>query len=506
MRAVWVIQHDEAEPPALIRTVLERLDLALATVRPDQKPLPDKLPEECSALVLMGGPYGVYESDEQPWIVQELALLREAIDTARPVLGICLGAQLLASAGGANVYPADPPKEIGWHPIKLTPEGQRDPLSKFLANPLTGEPTSVFQWHGDTFDLPPGGIRLATSTRFPQQAFRLGRAAYGFQFHFEVTEEVIRHWVTLWRREMQDHEVTADDILSGLKEHLPLLNRRGEELVRAFAALIHASPMRELPAAPVHGQSGRPVHQRRIDPHPTGVDASNLAAVAAFRMQEDAQRLEHSRTPDESGPAAQEIGDGDPASRPHDASPAPDAPAAPSLRASRAAFQREIEPYRTGTDKYNPAAVAASRREKRRSGRRKLSEELRVTVKSAREEKTMRVVDISEQGALLQFVGAAVALTRSDTVVCQFSAAPGDASSLEPKTRHDDIVSARSRAASGDAPLLEVPGTVVRSEKKKGPKETVWNFGIDFPRMPPAQTERLQHLVKLRRPAGRPAE
>jgi len=227
MRTVWVFQHDDAESPALIRTVLERLDCAVLTFRPDRKPLPETLAGDCSALVAMGGPAGVYQQETHPWIARELDLLREAMKTARPVLGICLGAQLLAAAGGANVYPGDPPREIGWHNIKLTSEGLRDPLSKFLANPLTGEATSVFQWHGDTFDLPPGAVLLATATRFPQQGFRLGRSAYGFQFHFEITEEILRRWVNLWRKDLEGHEVTADDILSGVKYHLPLLNRRG---------------------------------------------------------------------------------------------------------------------------------------------------------------------------------------------------------------------------------------------------------------------------------------
>lgn len=248
MRTVWIIQHIDAEPPSLIQTVLQRQNLLAVTMRPDQSPLPEQLAADCSALVVMGGTMGVNEQEQHPWIGRELALLRQAIDTARPVLGVCLGAQFLAAAGGANVYPGDPPKEIGWATIKLTPEGHSDPLSRFLANPNTEEPTTVFQWHGDTFDLPPGGVLLAGSARFPQQAFRLGRAAYGLQFHFEVTEQIIRHWVGLWRKEMEGAGVTADEILSGLKEHLPLLNRRGEELVRAFAALIHASPLRVLPA------------------------------------------------------------------------------------------------------------------------------------------------------------------------------------------------------------------------------------------------------------------
>ena len=296
MRMVWVFQHDDAESPALIRTVLERLDLSVLVFRPDRKPLPQAIGADCSALVVMGGPFGVYEQDAHPWIAQELALMREAMETGRPVLGVCLGAQLLAAAGGANVYAADPPKEIGWHRIKLTAEGQQDPLAKFLANPVTGEATSVFQWHGDTFDLPPGAVLLATETRIPQQAFRLGRTAYGFQFHFEVTEEVIRRWVNLWKRDLQDHETTADDILSGLKDHLPLLNRRGEELVRAFAALVHASPEREIPGAGAAATAAeiarKKARQPRIGINPTGLDSSNPAVTAMVEAQAEAKRVE----------------------------------------------------------------------------------------------------------------------------------------------------------------------------------------------------------------------
>jgi len=250
MRTVWVLQHDDAEPAALIHTSLQRQNLLPHTLRADRERLPDGLPPECAAIVVMGGPMSVYEQERYPWIERELGLLRLAIDSARPVLGVCLGAQLLAAAGGARVYAGDPPKEIGWGAIKLTAEGRADPLARFLADPNTEVPTTVFQWHGDTFDLPPGAVQLARSMRVPQQAFRLGRAAYGFQFHFEVTEQIIRGWVALWEKDMLAQGVSADDIFSGLKEHLPVLNRRGEELVRAFAALVHASPIQVLSALP----------------------------------------------------------------------------------------------------------------------------------------------------------------------------------------------------------------------------------------------------------------
>jgi GMP synthase-like glutamine amidotransferase len=257
MPNVWILQHEDAEPAALIHTVLRRQELSLSVLRPDQEPLPERLPADCSALVVMGGSMAVYEQDRQPWIASELGLLRQALDSARPVLAVCLGAQMLAAAGGGRVYPGDPPKEIGWYTVKVAPEGRSDPLARFLADPATEAPTTVFQWHGDTFDLPPGAVRLARSARFPNQAFRLGRTAYGFQFHFEVTEQMIRSWVALWRKDMQAQGVSADEIFAGLKEHLSLLNRRGEELVRAFAALVRASPVQVL-SPPLSAAEGKP--------------------------------------------------------------------------------------------------------------------------------------------------------------------------------------------------------------------------------------------------------
>jgi GMP synthase-like glutamine amidotransferase len=295
MRTVWVLQHDDAEPAGLIQTVLRRsLDPAFVTLRPDRQGVPEKLGEECSALIVMGGPMGVYEQEKFPWIAGELALIREAIETARPVLAVCLGSQLLAAAAGANVYKGEADTEIGWGQIKLTPEGHEDPLARFLANPATGDATTVFQWHGDTFDLPPGAVLLATSTRYPQQAFRSGRVAYGFQFHFEITEQIVRHWAQLWHRQMAAEGVTADDLFSGLKEHLPVLNRRGEEIVRAFGALIVASPLRALPATNPGESTAARRRRLRIEPR---LDESWIEEEKN-RQSGKASRLQAARQPD----------------------------------------------------------------------------------------------------------------------------------------------------------------------------------------------------------------
>jgi GMP synthase-like glutamine amidotransferase len=132
-------------------------------------------------LIVMGGPMGVYDQDRHPWLKNEIALIGEAIASGTTVLGICLGAQLIAAALGAKVYP-NSQKEIGWFPVTLTEEGRRSPLLRDFPATLP-----VFHWHGDTFDLPQGGTHLMTSPACVNQAFSYCDRVIGLQFHLEVT-------------------------------------------------------------------------------------------------------------------------------------------------------------------------------------------------------------------------------------------------------------------------------------------------------------------------------
>lgn len=132
-------------------------------------------------LVVMGGPMGVGDESVHPWLAPEKALIGEAIAAEKTVLGVCLGAQLIAEALGARVYP-NPEKEIGWMPVELTESGRASPLTGFLPASL-----DVFHWHGDTFDLPPGAVRLARSGPCANQAFVYGGRVLGLQFHLEST-------------------------------------------------------------------------------------------------------------------------------------------------------------------------------------------------------------------------------------------------------------------------------------------------------------------------------
>ena len=142
---------------------------------------------DCDLLVVLGGPIGAYEEEKYPFLTGEMAMIRERLKSARPALGICLGAQLFARALDARVYPG-PAKEIGWAPVTLTPEGKRSPLRCL-------EDTPVLHWHGDTFDLPQGAELLASTTICRNQAFRYGKSVLAFQFHPEASAKNFERWL-----------------------------------------------------------------------------------------------------------------------------------------------------------------------------------------------------------------------------------------------------------------------------------------------------------------------
>jgi GMP synthase-like glutamine amidotransferase len=156
--------------------------------------------ENFDTLIILGGPMAVYEMDDFPHLAVASRLIREAINRQMKVLGICLGAQLIAHCLGAEVYRGPGGPEVGWLPIELTADGVRDPLMRKLAvHPRVGDfwnRFKVFHWHGDTFDLPMGARRLARSAIYENQAFCLGDTVYAFQFHIEVTEKMVGEWLS----------------------------------------------------------------------------------------------------------------------------------------------------------------------------------------------------------------------------------------------------------------------------------------------------------------------
>lgn len=173
----------------------------------------EKIPdtEAFNTLIMMGGPMSVNEDDIYPYIKKEEDLVRDFIFEDKRILGICLGAQIMAKALGARVYKGAQ-KEIGWADIELTSEGIADPMmNKLAVHPqvqVSERRFKVFHWHSETFDIPEGAVRLAGSELFPNQAFRYGKNAYAFQFHIEVTKEMIYDWL---KTEDVDHEKLKTD-------------------------------------------------------------------------------------------------------------------------------------------------------------------------------------------------------------------------------------------------------------------------------------------------------
>jgi len=139
-------------------------------------------------LIIMGGPMSVDDETKFDWLSKEKNFIKNAIGKRKTVIGICLGAQLIAQILGAKVYP-NKQKEIGWFPIRLTKSAKQHPLFRSLENKVT-----VFHWHGDTFDLPAGAHHLAETNAYPNQAFALGRHALALQFHPEVSSSGMERW------------------------------------------------------------------------------------------------------------------------------------------------------------------------------------------------------------------------------------------------------------------------------------------------------------------------
>ena len=185
----WLlVQHVTFEGPGAIADAITAAGADLSVVRVDRGDAvpPPAAIADCAGLVVMGGPMSVH--DDLGWLADERALLRAAVESGRPVLGVCLGAQQLAAALGAPVTEGPAP-EYGVGEVHLTAEADRDPVFGPAPTPLP-----CVHWHGDTFALPEGAVRLAGNAAYENQAFRFGARAYGLQFHVEVTASLVAHW------------------------------------------------------------------------------------------------------------------------------------------------------------------------------------------------------------------------------------------------------------------------------------------------------------------------
>ena len=189
MKSIVVFQHVAWEILGTFHPLLKQAGFRIRYVNFGRDPEAKPKIKDYDGLIVLGGPMGVYETEKHPHLKTEIACITEAIEANKPVLGICLGAQLTATALGAAVKP-NAKKEIGWYGLNLTAEGKKDPVLSEL-----GESETIFQWHGDRFEIPKGAARLAESNLCDNQAYRYGEKVYGFQFHLEVDEPMVKRWL-----------------------------------------------------------------------------------------------------------------------------------------------------------------------------------------------------------------------------------------------------------------------------------------------------------------------
>jgi GMP synthase (glutamine-hydrolysing) len=220
---VLIIMHVPSEGPGTLGSFLLSRNADVTTVKLyDGDPLP-RNPSSLDMIVSMGGPMNVYEDEKYPFLATETLFLREALGKGIPMIGICLGAQMIARAAGAQVT-LSPKKEVGWRKVSLTEAGREDTLFRGLLTTL-----EVFQWHEDMFHIPEKGTLLATSEDCPHQSFRLGKA-FGVQFHVEATKEMLSEWFA-----------GSDDLAGVLKRYnqlQPELNNQAQTMYENFLSVV----------------------------------------------------------------------------------------------------------------------------------------------------------------------------------------------------------------------------------------------------------------------------
>jgi GMP synthase (glutamine-hydrolysing) len=191
MPRLLVCQHVAYEPLGTLNPLLKSAGFRIRYVNFGRHPGADPSLDGYQGLVVLGGPMSVNDTDRHPHLTTEQKLIEQAMNRGIPVLGICLGAQLIARTLGSRVY-ANDEKEIGWYDVSPTELARGDPLAAHL-----NEGEKLFQWHGDTFDIPGGAVHLASSSLCASQAFRYGANVYALQFHLEVDEPMIERWLSV---------------------------------------------------------------------------------------------------------------------------------------------------------------------------------------------------------------------------------------------------------------------------------------------------------------------
>ncbi len=230
MRKALALNHLAFEDLGSLGTELMRAGYTIDTVDACTADLRAIDPLAPDLLVILGGPIGVYEHETYPFLSAEMDLIRSRLAKKLPTIGICLGAQLLATALGASVYPGTQGKEIGWAPIQA---GTDAALHPFFSELLTPD-LHILHWHGDTFDLPANAQHLASTAAYPNQAFAMGQYALGLQFHPEVTAQNLERWYVGHACELTHAEISVAQLREDSRVYAPRLEAAAQRFWRSW--------------------------------------------------------------------------------------------------------------------------------------------------------------------------------------------------------------------------------------------------------------------------------
>jgi GMP synthase (glutamine-hydrolysing) len=232
---IWVLQHHPVENLGAIADALEEAALAWQYVRVfDGAPIPTDM-KGAGGLIVMGGPETVYQLDRYPYLRDEMRLIETALRDNKPILGVCLGAQLLAAVLGTPVKRGEN-REIGWYRVRLSDAANDDRLMRGLPSEFMAA-----HWHSDVFDLPDGAVALASSERTAVQAFRFGDKAYGLLFHAEISEDRIAKLVNEFREDLKRVGIDGDSYLAQAPKYLPALSSIGATIFSRWATPIQGT-------------------------------------------------------------------------------------------------------------------------------------------------------------------------------------------------------------------------------------------------------------------------
>lgn len=229
---VLAIRHHACTHLGALRRVLQEQNASVHYLdTPEGMTLTDSL-KDYSHIVVLGGGFSAYEDEQYPFLRYELRLLERAIAQHLPILGICLGSQLLARVLGANVYRGQAGREAGWCNLRLTEMGKLDPLLKEFPQQFR-----IFQSHQDTFDIPPDCVHLVYSDMYPNQAFRYRDHVWAIQFHPEIDDQLLSDCAALIDKELTDSKIedtTVEQLVAEASYHTPIVAPLADAMMRGF--------------------------------------------------------------------------------------------------------------------------------------------------------------------------------------------------------------------------------------------------------------------------------